>query len=372
MIKPNKWYRTHADMFNDTYRLFKIFQFSIPTGLHLSETFLLTQLNKMSAHINKASLRVKKVFRGLGIWLQSPGREQCYFPKAKTVGLIAIFFISFLLSCDKSSQPQLPPTIQVQILPGSSNSDSVFAVGDLINFEISAQSRSASLTNLYSVKKPETQGSGRTLDTSMNIQQFSFNKTFVKGLDKKETWTFIVRDKNRMADSVSMNIYLDSTSGFGPVSFLESVVMSAQNLNDPGSFFSIEAGVFNLNQATQNQESIDLLYYYFGEDENVIASPGANIESGVFEGDLLNWETRRTTRFIELELPSDDFYAAENDSLLLVSYQEGSGKRKAKNLSAGKIFSFKTQDSKFGIFRVIEVEGTDAGKIKIDIKIQDK
>jgi len=56
----------------------------------------------------------------------------------------------------------------------------------------------------------------------------------------------------------------------------------------------------------------------------------------------------------------------------VVSYAEGSGKRKAKNLVAGKTFSFKTQDALFGIFRVIEVEGTNSGTIIIDIKVQDK
>gem|GEM_PF-621457 len=286
--------------------------------------------------------------------------------------VLPLLALLLLYSCEKDSQPQLSPKLEVKPLPGSNNSDSVFAIGGLMTFEISAQSQSANLTNIYAIKEVGLQNSTRALDTSMNIEQFMFTKTFVKGLDEKEIWTFIVRDKNRLSDSVSMTIYLDSTSGFGPIAHLESVMMSAQNLTVPGSFYSFEAGVLDLNQAFQKQETIDLLYYYYGEDENVIASPGANIESGVFEGDLLNWETRRTTRFIEIDMPMEDFYSAENDSLLIVSYQEGNGKRKAKNLTSGKTFSFKTQDSKFGIFRVTEVEGTLTGTVKIDIKIQDK
>jgi len=291
----------------------------------------------------------------------------------KPAGFLTLFlWLALLISCEKDSQPQLPPTLQVKLLPGSSGSDFVFAVGDLMTFEISAQKGSENITNLYAIRNSVLQPGLHTLDTSMNIANFSIHKKFTKGLEDKELWTFIIRDKNRLSDTVSLLIYRDTTSVFGSVRLLETVVMSAQNLDVPGNFFSFTEGIFDLDQAGQHQESIDLIYYYYGEDENVIASPGANIESGVFEGDLLEWEIRRTTRFVELDLSSEDFYSAENDSLLIVSYQEGSGKRKAKNLAQGKTYSFQTQNALLGIFRVLGVEGTNAGTIQIDIKIQDK
>jgi hypothetical protein len=206
----------------------------------------------------------------------------------------------------------------------------------------------------------------------MNIPLFEVNKTFTKTSADFEYWTFVIRDKDRLSDSVSLVITRDTTADFGPVRYIENVEMSTQNLGAPGSFFSFEKGVYDLNSALLWQDETELLYYYYGEDENVIASPGANVESGVFEGDLQNWTTRLTTRFYEIELAPDDFYAIENDSILVASYPEGDGKRKAKNLTTGKTFSFKTQDSKFGIFRVTEVVGQDAGTIKFDIQVQDK
>jgi len=102
-----------------------------------------------------------------------------------------------------------------------------------------------------------------------------------------------------------------------------------------------------------------------------MGSPGANIENGIFEGDLQSWNIRRTTRFIELNIPPEVFEVSTNDSLLIASYMEGSGKRKAKLLAPGMIFSFKTENLKYGIFRVIEVTGTDNGTVKIDVKVQD-
>lgn len=299
-------------------------------------------------------------------------RNVVTFSNPTSIAILLFSFLLLLSSCEKNDQAELPPSIQLINQTGIISTDTTIAFGDLMTFTIKATGGSTNLTNLYVLRSGTQMDQTRALDTSMNLLSFEIDKSFTKNLADEEYFTFIIRDKNRLSDSVSVIIHRDSTTDFGPILYIESMVMSAQNLQIPGSFFSIEKGVQNQNQAFQNQEIIDLLYYYYGEDENVIASPGANIESGVFVGDLDDWTTRRTTRFIELDLPAEDFYTAENDSLLVVSYNEGSGKRKAKNLTPGKTFSFKTQDSKFGIFRILEVEGTDAGTIKMDLKIQDK
>ena len=284
-----------------------------------------------------------------------------------------LVFISFLLSgCEKEDSPAKPPSIQLIQNPGSISGDTTIGFGELMTFTIEASRGSDNLTNLIAFRTGTGLTQQRVLDTSMNTPWFIVNKSFTKSPADTEYWTFVVRDKNRLSDSVSLVITRDTTADYGPVWLIESVLMSAQDLGSPGSFFSFQTGVYDLNAAQQRQDETELLYYYYGEDENVIASPGANIESGVFEGDLENWTTRLTTRFTEIELSGEDFYAIENDSLLVAIYPEGDGKRKSKNLAAGKTFSFKTQDAKFGIFRIIEVVGQEAGTIEIDIKVQDK
>ena len=292
---------------------------------------------------------------------------------SKPVRFILLAFVVLLFSaCKKDDAPQVPPTIQLLHQTGMISSDTTIAFGDIMSFTIAAESGSANLTNLVVFKRNANSIIQRALDTSMNIQHFTITKRFTKGIDEFETWTFGIRDKNRLAAEVSVNIRLDSTSGFGPINTYQSLILSAQNLTTPGSFFSFISGeTYSLDEATQNQDIIDLIYFY-GEDNHTMASPGANIENGIFEGNFENWDTFRTTRFMEIELSQDVFESAQNDSLLIVSYIEGEGKRKAKLLAAGMSFSFKTQDMKYGIFRVIEVEGTDAGTIKLDVKIQDE
>ncbi len=293
------------------------------------------------------------------------------FPKPGRFILITSIAL-LLFACTKDDVPQQAPTIQLLIQPGMISSDTTIAVGKFMTFAVAAEGGSANLTNLIALREDGQGTSQRALDTSMNTPQVNITKTFTKNLDAKELWTFIIRDRNRLSDSVSVIISLDTSTGFGPIVYYESLILSAQNENNPGSFFSFISGEsYALDAASQNQELIDLVYY-FGEDDLTMGSPGANIEDGIFDPNPATWETRRTTRYIAIDLPPGAFDDAQNDSLLIVSYTEGEGKRKAKYLGAGSTFSFQTQDLKYGIFRVIEVEGSDAGTIKVDIKIQDK
>ena len=66
-----------------------------------------------------------------------------------------------------------------------------------------------------------------------------------------------------------------------------------------------------------------------------------------------------------------EFLNATNDSLLIAVYGQAEGKRKAKNLQDGDIFSFKNEDGKVGLFKVNSVSGTDDGTINISIKVQE-
>lgn len=286
-------------------------------------------------------------------------------------GWIFIVFLSILfLGCKEEEPEKLPPSILLENQSGFIHADTSVGVNSQMNFAISAKAGNTNLTNLI-VLVTSSGNSQRFLDTSMNTPAFSIAKKFIKGLDNSEIWTFIVRDKNRLSDSVSIHIQRDTTVGFNPIKHITSLIMSAQNNPVPGSFYSFAADqVYPLDEATLHQELIDLVYY-LGEDELTMGSPGANIETGIFEGDLLNWTVRRTTRFIELTMPPEVFDACENDSLLIASWNDAAGKRKAKFLSPGKMFSFKTSDFKTGIFRVIAIQGTDAGTVNVEIKVQE-
>jgi len=154
--------------------------------------------------------------------------------------------------------------------------------------------------------------------------------------------------------------------------------LGAQNAGIEG-FYSLENELsYQISDAHAIQESINLLYYYdFLQDEdNVIASPGANIDASVFNDATYgpeNWQVRNTTRFEKKsgELTTDEFLSSANDSLILShTFDFSSGKRKSKNLVAGDIYAFVTDENHRGLIHVVEVIGTDEGTVEFEIKMQ--
>lgn len=290
----------------------------------------------------------------------------------QTYRLIVLFFIGMLcFACTEENKPGSPP--EIHLLSGNDliDKDTIIAPGQLMQFSIVAQA----------VEYPITQFLIRVIadsvqvyyDSGMYVQDLDWTGSFAKSFNDNETWEFIVRDRSSVSNQVDIIIGNDTSAGFGPISTLDDILLGAQDNNVDEGFLSLQSGLaYFAEEAKNHQEEIEMIYYYLAADGNVIAAPGSNIEEEVFGPELtpVNWEYRNTTRFLKTDITSQQFDTIENDSLLIVSYTEGEGKRKAKLLEAGDIYSFKTQESKFGLFRVNQLSGTTDGNVEIDIKIQ--
>lgn len=286
---------------------------------------------------------------------------------------ILILGLATVYSCEKEKIDHPPPSISFISDSGFVFSDTILSFGETFKVGIDAHNPNINLTNF--IIKVESDIIETYLDSGMNTPIIHFEKTLVKGIKESEKWIFIIRDRDGKSNEISVNIIKDSTSSYGNINYFPSVELGAQN-NSTGSFYSLtEGSVFVLNSAFENQNKIDLCYYYdfIDTDENTIASPGANIDASVFPGTdgLLNWTTRRTSRFKTVNITNEDFLSATNDSLLVVAYGQSDGNRKAKNLQAGSIFSFKNEDGKVGLFKINSVLGTDDGTINVSIKVQE-
>jgi hypothetical protein len=286
---------------------------------------------------------------------------------------ISFVLLLFSVSCKKDNSESTGPAISLKNgTPYVSGDTSIF-IGKSFRTGIDVSSGDANITNLIIKLTNET--TTTFLDSGMNVASFSLDKMLPKTVNPKDIWTFIVRDKNGRSASVSLTVYADSNSVYQPVVYLPSVFLGAQDNQDTGSFYDVDFNHrYNLIQAYTIQDSIDILYYYdaITTDENTIASPNANIDNTVFPGTygLVNWTIKNETRYLQLALTETEFTNISNDSLLIASYNEPLAKRKAKNLVAENVYSFKTASGKYGIFRVVKVYGTSGGSIEIEIKIQ--
>jgi len=300
--------------------------------------------------------------------------------KSKVVRIYTAFAITLIFlsittfSCKKDTDDKgAPPTLHLKTDSGYVHADTIVLIGKTFKVGLIAAKGDANITNF--MIKITTDSTETYLDSGLNSQGFVIDKYLTKGVSMQEIWTFIVRDKNGNATSISLKIKADSNSVYGPVTTIPSVIMGAQNDTNVGSFYDLRnRKVHTLAQAYNMQDSIEMCYYYDflqGED-NEIASPNANIDASVYTGPyaLANWTIKNETRYLKTTITDAGFYGLSNDSLLIATYNVPLAKRKAKNLVAGDIYSFKTITGKFGLFRVMNVTGTNAGTVEIMVKMQ--
>ena len=285
--------------------------------------------------------------------------------------IVTALVLLVLIACDKEV-PSVEPVIELLAGPGNITENATVIPGTLMTFEVTMTEGSEVLTNFIIEVNGTEQGVRRLFDTAMYVNQLTWKGSFYKSADPSESWTFIVRDRKGGTSLAGLTLWADTGSLYGPVVHLDPIIMGAQNNNQFGNFYSLfKETVYNIQEAKNNQESIDMVFY-FGEDALTMASPGANIEDGIFPESVspVNWEVRNTTRYIKTSLTNADFDGMMSDSLMIALYIETEGKRKAKNLTAGDIYVFKNQKNRLGVFRVNSASGTYEGIIDLDIKIQ--
>jgi hypothetical protein len=283
------------------------------------------------------------------------------------IGIILLFFL--ITGC-KENENNEPPLIHLISESGYLSNDTILKPGESFRVKLSAEKGSADLTNFVIIVNNGTEV--RYLDSAMHSSSFSWNGILNKTAAKEESWTFLIRDRNGANSIRTIHLKSDTISAFNPLTTVKTIQLGAQQNTVYGGFCAFgNDSVYNIEAASLNQNLIDICYY-FGPEGNTLASPGANIETGIYPDPFspLSWSTKRETRFIYASLASGVFDSMQNDSLLLANYVPSLAKRKAKFLTANDCYYFKTASNKLGIFKVKQVTGQQAGNIIFEIKYQ--
>ena len=298
------------------------------------------------------------------------------------ISTILILFAFIFNGCKKDEELKYPPTISFKTGTGYTQDGAIVQVGHKLFFGIHAEGISEVITN-FTIKKVLDNGTIMTvMDTGLYSSTLDINETFYQNVEDKATWTFSVMDRNHMSAQITMVVYKDPNSTFGGIFYYPSITLGFQHNTSYGHFLDPSTGIVYMNDsATANQSKVNILCYY-----DTITIPNTPVLSSAGEMDnfstdaqtyypcIVGWTTRNYTKWdISVDtspIPIDAFNAAQNDSLLLVSYHEVWGKKKFKYATTGKIIPFKTAAGKLGLIRVIYADGTDSGKMNIAIKIQ--
>ena len=290
--------------------------------------------------------------------------------------IIAGCFI--ITGCKKENKIYPVPAIQFITKQGYVFNDTTLLLNNTIKIGIIAETNSdEELTQFNTTIDKDSIIT--SIDTGIYANKFEYEKKIIKGIAENEIWSFYIRDRDgRKSNVISITFKLDFASIFSDIKYIPSIIFGAQNNASTGSFYSLSTEqIYTQSEAYNNQSLINLLYFYdlIETDENTISSPGANIDDSVFPGStgLSNWTEINTTRFVYQDnISPEEFDICNNDSLILSNtFEFASGKRKAKNLAQGYIYSFVTEDEKKGLFKVIDVQNEETGTIEISIKMQD-
>jgi len=276
------------------------------------------------------------------------------------------------ISCSKSGADTGSPTIALVSGDNLIANDTSVYEATTLHFKVHCKwNGGQNLTNLIVAKN-----GARIVDEGMNTKEFEKNIDFAKDSSTVDSIDFIIRDIKGNSASTSLRVAKKGGTAGGELIRYNNITLDAQSVTDGKGFLSLSNGsTYTLQSAYGIQGSISILYYYdaIGTDANTIASPGANIDASVFTGTygLPNWTVINTTRFYQITLSQQEFEAITDPVFVVSSYSESSGKRKAKNLVAGDVYSFKDEStSKYGIFRVYGVAGQDMGSVTFSIVMQ--
>lgn len=276
------------------------------------------------------------------------------------------------VSCSTSETNAGKPTIELMDGEGLIVKDSSAYEASTLHFRVHCKwNGEQTLTNLIVASNGT-----RVVDEGMNITEFERNVDFAKSSSEVDSIVFTIRDIDGGSASTSLKIQKKAGSGGGELVWYTGITLDAQSVVGGKSFLSLTNGIaYTLQDAYSVQQDIGMLYFYdlIGTDANTIASPGANVDNSVYTGTygLSNWTTKNTTRFYQISITQQEFDAITDPVYVVSSYSESLGKRKAKNLVVGDVYSFKDESTgKYGILRVSEVTGQDAGKVVFTIVMQ--
>jgi len=281
-----------------------------------------------------------------------------------------LFFLLLFSACQKEKAPSSPPFISFISGSGFVSRDTILNVGQSVTVGIEARGAGVNITYLHI---GWSDGQNQTiLDSGLNHSSLRYERTIIKTASDKETWTFLVMDRQRNMSTIGLTLQKSGSTQYGEIVTYPDITLGAQNNPFTGSFFSLlgEKWYF-LDDAFLHQDSIDIIYYYDMYDAT-LSSPNESDAPPLFPGPtgLAHWTIKNEIRYDTTTFLPADFDLAQNDSLILAAYEPGQLKRKTKFVTAGMVISFQDASGRIGLIHVKEVVNNTDGFIRMAMKIQ--
>lgn len=291
--------------------------------------------------------------------------------------LVLLFLaVGTLSSCEDTEGVDPAPTITIN--PSSATID----VGQTADFTYTVVSEK-NLEEIRIIARNVTQETVTDF-TNNDSHNGSFSFTpLATDAGTKVTITVeaIDKDNNRSSQSVEVTVN-EQTEPIAIESF-PAILLGAQDNANTGSFLDASTGnVYKVSDARTNSQLIDMAYLQGSASNGQGAVIGSLRDASVEQVfSTTSWTTRNNTRFRNTTLSETNFNAITDGSELTAAYaagtepnvtngnqSEGSASR-VNQLTAGKVFAFRTADGKEGLAYIVSVDAGETGSIRLNVKV---
>jgi len=290
-----------------------------------------------------------------------------------------IFILTGIISCSEDELSETNPFILLKTGNEFTLNGAYVPVGGKLTFGISAVGDGATITNL-TIQRITSSGTITELDKGLYIKTgwLDTTVTFVKGAAEQELWKFFIMNSHRDTASITTVVNLGEGSAYGEIDYYESILIGYQNNSQLPHFVDLNSGsIYNTSTVAGKESLIDLVSYYYessGKSSPTLSCPAYQTAREYYP-EMNSWAVQNSVLYdyntTDNDLIStDQFDAAQNDSLLVNGYKPNSVSGTCKFCYTDKIIPFRTGQGKYGLIKVIRADKEDTGSIEIAVKIQ--
>lgn len=288
----------------------------------------------------------------------------------------ALLILPFLNSC--TTEDPTPPTIIITEQAGATYAPGTYvdyilnisSNADLVSLYIEESTLSDPASEILATVPENALDENFDFDNNLTSVQISYRYYIPASISdgSQLSITFEVDDKDATG---SESVQFTVTAAAATISNFTAVLMGAQGNSTVGSFLDAASGqVYLQSDAANNQEKIDIVYYYGSTNMATICAPNDPTVGGG-TGNLTlceGWATTNATLFGTSTVTATDFDAMTDDST--ISGLSGMDQSKMTDLKANDVVAFETADGKKGLFKVAALTTGSDGTITIDVKVQ--
>jgi hypothetical protein len=286
---------------------------------------------------------------------------------------ILITSVTLLTSCtEDTTTPDQPPTIEFVAGSGFVSENVTLTVGTTFQIKVLMEANATSGSKIQDLKVTRVFDL-QTSDTTYSINETTATVTIgfiAMPTAGVERITFEAIDKAGQSASVYLDITTENATT--PINTFTMKILGSYQSSYGSSFASLDGTVYSMNDAYNNQASIDFLYWWGSSTSATIGAPDDANANLVYTGatGLPNWTIKNATRFQTTALTAAEFDAI-NDGNVLATNASGADKTRIGTLAVGNVFAFKSVTGKSGLIKVTNITTGAAGDITIDVKVEE-